>query len=65
MPDGILLWGIAALVAVIYCTVRAAIDLRQCKYIWALLGIVSAAVILLAPIPPQTHTIKIDLPARQ
>lgn len=50
-------WTIAAFAAGIYCIVRGVADLRQRKYIWGALGIVSAAVFLAMPVPDRA-----DLP---
>jgi len=49
-----------ALAAGVFCLARGATDLRQHKYIWATLGILSGlALIVTTPIP--THAEKIDL----
>ena len=53
---------IVAFAAAAYCIARAVIDLREKRYVWAAIGIVAGAAILLTPI--QTHAIKVDLPAR-
>ena len=45
-----------------YCIVRAVIDLREKRYIWAVIGILAGAAILLTPI--QTHAVKVELPVR-
>lgn len=55
------LWSFAALAAAIYCIAKAVIDLRARKYGLGIFGLLSAAVLLLAPI--QTHAVKVDLPA--
>jgi hypothetical protein len=55
------LWNVAALVAAIYCTTKAVIDLRAGRYVWGIIGLISAAVFLMTPI--QAHAVKIDLPA--
>lgn len=52
-------WSFAALGAALFCIVRGLVDLRQRKYIWGALGIISAAIIMLTLI--QTHAVKIDL----
>ena len=55
-----LLWTIVALLVAAYCIARAIWDLRQRQYVWAALGFLSAAAILLTPV--QTHAVKFDLP---
>lgn len=55
-----LLWSIAALAATVYCVAKAMIDLRARRYVWGIVGLLSAAVFLLTPI--QTHAVKVDLP---
>lgn len=55
------LWKIAALVAAIYCIVRAVIDLRMRGYGWGIVGLPSALMFLMTPI--QTHAVKVYLPA--
>jgi hypothetical protein len=57
---GMFWWLLASGGAAIYCIARAVVDLRQRRYFWGALGIVSAAVLLLTPI--KTHAVKIDLP---
>ena len=54
------LWNVAALIAGIYCIAKAAIDLRAGRFVWGMVGLVSAAVFLLTPI--QTHAVKVELP---
>jgi len=56
-----LLWNLAAMAAGLYCIARAVVDLRQRKYAWGVLGLVSAAIFLLTPI--QSDVVKLDLPA--
>ncbi|MES2055396.1 MAG: hypothetical protein V4564_05595 [Pseudomonadota bacterium] len=56
----LLIWTIAALVAGIYCIARSVVDLRQRKYAWGALGLISAAVFLLAPVP--SHEVSVTLP---
>ena len=55
-----LFWTIAALIAAIYCLTKAVIDLRGGRYVWGVVGLISAA-ILLMPLM-QTHPVKVDLP---
>lgn len=55
-----LLWNVAALAAAIYCVIKAVSDLRARRYVWGIVGLLSAAVFLTAPI--QTHAVKVDLP---
>jgi hypothetical protein len=51
---------VVALLVAVFCFVRGATDLRQRRYIWAALGLVAgAALIVTTPIP--THAEKIDL----
>lgn len=57
---GMTWWMAAGMIATIYCIVRAAVDLRQKRYVWAAIGACCAALLLLAPI--ETHAVKIDLP---
>jgi len=56
-----ILWSLIAFAAATYCLVRGIVDLRQGKYIWGTLGVLSAVVLMLTPL--QTHAVKIDLPA--
>ena len=56
-----LLWTILALSAAVYCLARGIQDIRERRYIWALLGFASAAALLLTPV--QTHAVKLDIPA--
>jgi hypothetical protein len=53
---------IVAFAVAAYCIVRAVIDLREKKYLWAAFGIFAAAAILLTPI--QTHAVKVDRRAK-
>jgi hypothetical protein len=55
------LWSIAALIAGVYCIVKAIADLRAQRYGWGIVGLLSAIVFLTTPV--QTHAVKIDLPA--
>lgn len=63
MGQAWLFWNTALLAAAAYCAVRAVVDFRQRRYAWAALGIASAAVILLVPIP--THAVKVTLPVSE
>jgi uncharacterized membrane protein HdeD (DUF308 family) len=54
-------WIAASVLAMVYCFVRGAWDLRQKRYLWGVLGIVSG--IAVGTMPIQSHAIKIDLPA--
>lgn len=54
------LWSIAVIVAILYCSAKASIDLRARRYAWGIVGLFSAAVLLLVPMP--TRAIKVDLP---
>lgn len=54
-------WNVAALAAAIYCIAKAVIDLRARRYVWGIIGLLSAVVFLTTPI--QTHAVKVDLPA--
>jgi hypothetical protein len=60
IDDGMTWWLLASGAAAIYCIVRAIFDLRQKRYMWGVLGLISAAVLLLTPV--KTHAVKIDLP---
>jgi len=55
-----LVWTWAALAAIICCAVRAILDIRQQRYVWAALGVATAAVIILAPLRPISVTIPIS-----
>jgi hypothetical protein len=55
-----LFWFIGLFLAGIYCVAQGIQDVRQKRYLWGALGILSAIPIWLAPIP--SHAIKIDLP---
>jgi len=55
-----LLWSFAALGAGIYCIIRGVGDIRQKRYAWGALALVSAAIFLLMPL--QTHAVRVDLP---
>ena len=55
------LWIFAFLGAAIYCVVKAVIDLRAKRYVWGVIGLLCAGIILLAPI--QTHAVKVDMPS--
>jgi hypothetical protein len=54
------LWNFAAFAAGIYCMAKAVIDLRTRKYVWGIIGLLSAVVFLVTPV--KTHAVKIDLP---
>lgn len=54
-------WAAALLLAGAYCIVRAVVDFRQKRYLWAATALAAGAVILSAPVP--THSIVVDLPA--
>ena len=55
----VLTFGIA-LLAGVFCLIRAVVDLRQRKYIWAALGaLAGVALIITAQLP--THAEKIDV----
>jgi len=54
------LWTVAAVVASFYCLSKAILDLRARRYAWGIVGLLSAALFLLTPIP--THAVKVDLP---
>lgn len=55
-----LLWTIVSLGVAAYCLARGILDIRQQRYVWAVLGMAAAAAILLTPV--QTHAVKLDLP---
>jgi hypothetical protein len=55
-----LLWTVLALGAAAYCLVRAIQDFRDRKYVWAVVGVLAAAGLLLTPI--QTHAVNFDFP---
>lgn len=56
----LVLWSLAVVVATLYCLIKAVLDLRARKYGWGVMGLFSAAVFLLTPIP--SHAVKVDLP---
>ena len=61
MNDGGMFWWLlASLAATIYCVARAIVDLRQRRYVWAAVGAISAAILLLTPV--KTHAVKVELP---
>ncbi|MEG3145210.1 hypothetical protein U1839_11170 [Sphingomonas sp. RT2P30] len=55
-----LVWSLAAFVAVVYCFARGVVDLLGKKYLWGIAGIGSALILLFVPV--QTHAVKMDLP---
>ncbi len=57
-----LIWTVAMLVVVVYCVSQAVRDFRRGERAMGLLGAVCAGLILLMPLPFQTHAVKIDLP---
>ncbi|MBB5716451.1 hypothetical protein FHS94_003317 [Sphingomonas aerophila] len=59
----LLVWNVAALIAVIYCLIKAVFDLRARRFVWGIIGLLSAGIILLTPM--KTHAIKVDLPIAQ
>lgn len=56
---GMFWWMLASGGAALYCIARAVVDVRQRRYLWAALGIISAAVLLLTQV--KTHVVKVDL----
>ena len=54
------LWLAAMSLAIIYCFARGAWDLRQKRYLWGILGLLSG--IAMSTMPIQSHAIKMDLP---
>jgi len=56
-----MLWTLAATVTIIYCIARGIVDLRQRRYLWGALGLLSALMLALAPV--KTHAVKLILPA--
>lgn len=53
-------WIYASHAASIYCIARGVVDLRQRRFLWGALGIVSGLLLGLTPI--QSHAVKYDLP---
>ncbi|MBB3874262.1 hypothetical protein [Sphingomonas aquatilis] len=51
---------IAITIPALYCLARGIIDLRARRYGWGLIGVFSAILLFLIPIP--TNVIKLDLP---
>jgi hypothetical protein len=52
-------WIYASMAAALYCLVRGIVDLRERRFVWAALGIVSGLVLMLTPI--RSHAVKYDL----
>ena len=52
-------WILAGLAAAVYCIARGVVDLRQRRFVWGALGILSGLVLSLTPI--ETHAVKYDL----
>lgn len=50
---------IAITIPVLYCLARGIVDLRARHYGWGLIGVFSAVLLFLIPIP--TNAIKVDL----
>ena len=50
---------IAITTPVLYCLARGIVDLRARRYGWGLIGVFSAVLLFLIPIP--TNAIKVDL----
>ena len=50
---------IAITIPVLYCRARGIVDLRARRYGWGLIGVFSAVLLFLIPIP--TNAIKVDL----
>ncbi|AOW23257.1 hypothetical protein AVM11_18195 [Sphingomonas melonis TY] len=50
---------IAITIPVLYCLARGIVDLRARRYGWGLIGVFSAVLLFLIPIP--TNAIKVDL----
>jgi hypothetical protein len=53
-------WVLAGLAVALYCIARGVVDLRQRRFVWGALGIVSGLVLMTTPI--QSHAVKYDLP---
>lgn len=51
---------IAITIPALYCLARGIVDLRAHRYGWGLIGMFSAVLLLLTPIP--TNVVKVDLP---
>jgi drug/metabolite transporter (DMT)-like permease len=56
-------WAFALMLAGVFCIVRGVADLRRRRYVWGVLALVAAAVILSAPMP--TTSLVLDIPAPQ
>jgi hypothetical protein len=58
-----MLWFmVGALTAAVHCLARSVVDLREKRYTWGALGLLSCVVFVTAPV--QTHAVKLDIPAR-
>jgi hypothetical protein len=54
------IWAIAQLAVAAFCFARGIVDLRQRRFAWGALGMLSGIIIMTTPI--QTHAVKYDLP---
>lgn len=58
----LMMLGIAALVALVFCVVRLVVDLRARRFGWAAAGLIVSALLLWACLTPvETHAVKVDL----
>ena len=53
-------WIYASIAVAVFCVIRGIVDLRQRRFVWGALGILSGLVIMTTPIP--SHAVKYDLP---
>ncbi|MBT0669093.1 hypothetical protein HT136_12045 [Novosphingobium profundi] len=56
-------WLAVPILVALACLVRAVLDFRAKRYVWAVIGIASAVGLLAMPVPTQSFTV--DLPAAQ
>lgn len=56
-------WTIIGLIAASYCILTGLMYLKQKRYVWAVVGILSGLLLLFVPISGETSAVKIDLPA--
>ncbi len=54
-------WLAVPVLVALFCLVRAVLDLRAKRYVWAVLSLVGAGALLAMPVP--THSVLVDLPA--
>lgn len=53
---------VALLLVAIFCGAQAVRDVKRKDYGWAIAGFICIAILLLTPLPPKAHAVKVDLP---